>query len=29
LWINQNWDVFAAYKKSFGFVWAWFLFKSQ
>jgi hypothetical protein len=22
LWLNQNWDVFAAYKKSLGFVWA-------
>ncbi|MCP2728257.1 transposase [Symplocastrum sp. BBK-W-15] len=22
LWLNQNWDVFTAYKKSLGFVWA-------
>jgi len=22
LWLHQNWDVFAAYKKSLGFVWA-------
>jgi hypothetical protein len=29
LWLHQNWDVFAAYKKSLGFVWAWFLFKSH
>ncbi len=21
-WLNQNWDVFSAYKASLGFVWA-------
>jgi len=22
LWLNENWDVFSAYKASLGFVWA-------
>ncbi len=28
-WLNKNWNVFSAYKASFGFVWALNLFKSR